>query len=55
MAWAFTRIMWLMVFGDTSGSVDEVNGPRFFSVYTFRKNEDQLVNVQFYELYQKTK
>lgn len=32
----FTRIMWLMVFGDTSGGVDEVNGPRHFSVYTFR-------------------
>ena len=32
----FTRIMWLMVFGDTSGGVGEVNGPRHFSVYTFR-------------------
>ena len=45
MAWAFTRIMWLMVFGDTSGSVDEVNGPRFFSVYTFCKNEDLFVHL----------
>ena len=36
LAWAFTRIMWLMVFGDTSGGVGEVNGPRHFSVYTFQ-------------------
>ena len=36
MEWAFTGIMVLKVFGDTSGGVDEVNGPRHFSVYTFR-------------------
>lgn len=32
-AWAFTRYMTAMVFGDTSESVDEVIGPRFFIVY----------------------